>query len=339
MGSDLLGTILTGDAEVLRRSYEAWAQQPVDQEMPGTGGQIGYSPSQTTLGSEVSVTGPGTFFGHKQRTLHFLPSPKEGWWLEREDVNDSLPTLVSVRNVWTTVRNIVLRSGSPHNYLRMVEHIVALKVGMGLDNVIIRTDSGDPPLFERSSMDLVEAVERAGIVAQDRPAVYVAVKEPVSIGGPNGSFLTFLPPERGSKSLSVDCAVDFKTAIGRQRIRFDVNRDTFRYGAAARTNTTFSMMMYCKTLGQLFADTRNLGYNTRNILIAGKTRYHNEAKLQHNGRSLEAAWHRATLDLLAAIALIDVGRFAGRVISYKAGHALDVDLVRELYRRGLLERI
>jgi UDP-3-O-acyl-N-acetylglucosamine deacetylase len=50
-------------------------------------------------------------------------------------------------------------------------------------------------------------------------------------------------------------------------------------------------------------------------------------------------WHRATLDLLAAIALIDKGRFIGRVVSYRAGHTLDVRAVTQLYQHDLLETV
>ena len=330
----------------MRRAYERWAEQPVDQEMySGVGGQgsgITAGPDQearTTLGKGVSVTGPGTFFGNAQRTLRIEPSTEEGWWFDRRDLPDSLPIYVSVKNVWTTVRNIVLCSGSPHYYMRMVEHIIALKLGMGLDNVMIRMDSGDPPLFDRSSMDLVEAVDRAGIVALGDPAVYVTVKEPVTIGGRNGSFLTILPAENNSRNLAVDCAVDFRSAIGKQRIRFTLNRAAFRHGALARSNTTLGMMIYCKTIGRIFADVRNLGYTTKNILIAGPRRYFNSPNLIHEGKSLEAVWHRATLDLLATLALIDRGRFVGSVISYKAGHSLDVQLIRQLYQHDLLEQI
>jgi len=332
------GRVLKGSEERILRAFEKWSQQAVDQEMTGddsceSGGL------QTTIGKPFSVTGPGTFFGRTESTLTFLPSREPGWWIDRSNLADCLPIQVSVNNIWTTVRNIVLRSGSPHNYMRMVEHIIALKAGMGLDNVMIKADSGDPPLFDRSSMDLVEGVESAGIVTQNRPAVFVTVKETVTVGGDNGSFLTFLPAEGGSRKLSVDCAVDFKSAIGRQRIRFDVNRQTFLHGALARTNTTLLMMLYCKTVGKIFADVRNLGYTTKNILVAGRFWYLNKPGLVHNGKSLEAAWHRATLDLLAAVALIDRGRLAGRIISYKAGHALDVNMIQELYRRDLLEEM
>ena len=86
----------------------------------------------------------------------------------------------------------------------------------------------------------------------------------------------------------------------------------------------------------VFADVRNLGYTRRNILIAGPHHYFNRPGLVHQGKSLEAVWHRAALDLLAAVALIDRGRLAGRITSYKSGHVLDVQMVRELYERDLL---
>jgi UDP-3-O-acyl-N-acetylglucosamine deacetylase len=250
-----------------------------------------------------------------------------------------MPIGVSVSNVWTTQRNIVLCSGSPHNYMRMVEHIIALRAGLGLDDVVISAGSGDPPLFNRGSMDLVEAVERAGIVPRGGPAPWVTVREPVVMGGPAGSFLKFIPAENGQRRLRVDCGIHFKTAIGRQRIRFDVTSSTFRHGALARTNTTLLMMLYCKTVGKIFADVRNLGYTRRNIVIAGRWGYVNQPGLVHEGKSLEAVWHRAALDLLAAVALVDRGRFAGTIVSYKAGHALDVAMVRALYENDLLVEV
>jgi UDP-3-O-acyl-N-acetylglucosamine deacetylase len=334
MAKKTYGTILIGDEERIGRSYEKFLAQPIDQEFP-MDGEDGYSANQTTIGKPVAITGPGTFFGNAQRTLRFEPSPAGGWFFHRQDLVAAMPILVSVNNIWTTVRNIVLCSGSPHNYMRMVEHIIALKVGMGVDNVMIRVDSGDPPLFDRGSADLVEAIESAGIVSSQRPATCLTVKEPVTIEGPNGSFLTFLPAEGKSCKLFVDCAVDFKSAIGKQRIRFPVTGSIFKQGAFARTNTTLWKMIFSKTIGQIFADVRNLGYTTKNIQVAGRWRYINKPGFIHNGKSLEPAWHRAALDLLAAIALIDRGRLAGTIISYKSGHALDVQMIKELYQRDL----
>jgi UDP-3-O-[3-hydroxymyristoyl] N-acetylglucosamine deacetylase len=267
--------------------------------------------------------------------LRFRPSPGTGWMFDRIDLDDSLPIDVTVKNVWTTNRNIVLCSGSPHNYMRMVEHIVALKY-LGLDDVRIQMDSGDPPLFDRGSMDLVEAIEQAEVVETDVPARYVTVREPVSMLGPHGSILVVRPPENGERRFTLDCGIDFPTAIGQQRICIEVNPRTVRYGAAARTNCSQSMMLYCKTVGKLFADMRHLGYTLDNIVIAGRDAYVNTPGFIHNGKSLEAVWHRAIMDLVAAIALIDKGRFVGHIDSYKAGHTLDVDMVKKLYKHDLL---
>jgi UDP-3-O-acyl-N-acetylglucosamine deacetylase len=56
----------------------------------------------------------------------------------------------------------------------------------------------------------------------------------------------------------------------------------------------------------------------------------------HNDKALEPVWHRAIMDLVAALALIDTGRFVGNVFSYKAGHALDVIMVRKLFENERL---
>lgn len=328
------GKIIAGNSEVVRRAYDAFLAQPVDLILNSDQSDL-EDENQKTITRPVSVTGPGTFFRRAARTLLFEPTTEEGWWFERVDLPRDLPTRVSVRNVWTTARNIVLRSGSPHNYMRMTEHIIALKLGMGIDNLLIKVNSGDPPLFNRGSLNLVEALESTGIEKQSGPVRYVTLKETVTIGGENGSFLTFAP-HAGRKKLTIDCAINFQSAIGKQRIQFDLTRKLFRDKAIARTNTTTGMKLYCLTVGQLFADIRNTGYTNNNILIAGKNRYSNEPRLIWEGKSLEAVWHRAIMDLLAAIALIDRGRFVGKIISYKSGHALDVDMIRLLYRHDLL---
>ena len=127
--------------------------------------------------------------------------------------------------------------------------------------------------------------------------------------------------------------------IGDQRILFDVTPETFRYAALARTNATRRQYILAKTVGKLFAATRNWGYNDRNILIHGKRRFYTEPRFPVGDKFLEPVWHRATLDLMAAIALIGGSdRFVGTVVSYRAGHTLDCDAIRALRRNDLLAR-
>lgn len=320
-----IGKILAGNRDAVQAASDRFNTQPIDLEFLHNG-PYPYSRYRTTLGDVESCSGPGTFQGSKKSTLIFSPSRIPGWWIDRTDLPGQFPIGVSVRNVWTTARNIVLRSGSPHNYLRMVEHIIAFRLGMGVDDLTVCIASGDPPLFDRGNLDIYEAFQRAGIVETKTPATFVTVREPLTFGGTRGDFLTFLPAEPGQLGLRVDCAIDFKSAIGRQRIRYDLTPDVFRIGSEARTNAPYSQYLYTRTIGKLFADTRNLGYTTRNILIHGRKRYLNEPHLIYDGRSYEAVWHRSTLDLLAAVSLLDSGRFAGTIVSYRAGHTQDVEM-------------
>lgn len=332
--------LLAGSREALVDASKRWQDQQVDDTRVTASPDAGFLPSRTTLGREISVTGPGTFSGREQRTLVFKPSARPGWWIKRMDLPEQLPFEVCPGNVWTAARNIVLRAGSQHNYLRMVEHIIALHSGLGVDDLLIETASGDPPLFDRSSLDLVEAFQAAGIVPSpvSAPAPYITVSEPVAICGDRSDFVVLLPAEKGQRKLTMDVAIDWPTAIGRQRIVFDVTPETFSFGAGARTNATHGQMILARTVGLLFADTRNLGYTMKNILIHGRRHYVNMPlpQFDQGSRSLEPVWHRAVLDLLAAIALLQGGRFVGTAISYRAGHTLDARFMSLLTLNGLV---
>lgn len=332
-----IGRIVFGNADQIKDSYLRFKEQEIDEvRLLAEGAEYPFSGCRTGLSCESSIDGIGTFQGSFRQTITFAPAEKPGWWIRRMDLPEQLDTQIDIGNLWTSARNLVMRSGSPHNYLRMVEHIVALKLGLGLDDVLLKVNSGDPPLFDQSSYPLVEAVERAGIVTKEEKASFVTVKEPVAFGGSRGDFLLFLPAENGDRRLRIDCAISWNTVIGCQRVLFDVSPETFRYACYARTNATHRQYILAKTIGKLFAETRNWGYNDKNILIHGPKKYYTKPRFPVGDKFLEPIWHRATLDLMAALSLTGADRFAGTVVSFRAGHTLDCDAVRALYRKNLL---
>lgn len=334
-----IGKIVFGSAASIDAAYRLFRDLPIDETRLAPNRASPFPACRRTLVGEAPVAGIGTFQGSRKQTLTFAPSGKPGWWIRRMDQPEQLDTKVDIANLWTSAQNLVLRSGSPHNYLRMVEHIVALKVGLGIDDVLLKVNSGDPPLFEQSSLPLIKAVEHAGVRETDAPATCVTVKEPVAFGGGRGDFLLFLPAAAGERNLRIDCGISWNTVIGDQRVLFDVTPETFRYAALARTNATRRQYLLAKTVGKLFASTRNWGYNERNILIHGHRRFYTEPRFPVGEKFLEPVWHRATLDLLAALALTGEDRFVGTVVSFRAGHTLDCDAVRALYRNNLLMEV
>ena len=334
-----VGRTVFGDAAAVGRAYEAFCAQPIDEMRLAPSRVDPFPARRRTLAGEAQVAGAGTFCGSSRQALTFAPSARPGWWIRRADLPEQLDTAVDIANLWTSAQNLVLRSGSPRNYLRMVEHIVALKAGLGVDDVLVRVGSGDPPLFDESSLPLVRAMQGAGFVETGARATYVTVREPVAFGGTRGDFLLFLPAAEGERNLRIDCAISWNTVIGDQRVLFDVTPETFAAASFARTNATHRQYLMARTVGRLFAATRNLGYNERNILIHGPKRFYTEPRFPVGGKFLEPVWHRATLDLMAALSLTGADRFCGTVVSYRAGHTLDCDAVRALYRHDLIAHL
>ena len=372
-----IGRTVFGSAAEIAAAYDVFRKQTIDETRLAPTREDPFGGVRRGLKDEASITDVATFDGREESTLTFAPSTKPGWWIRRCDLPEQLDTEVDISNLWSSAQNLVLRSGSHRNYLRMVEHIIALKVGLGLDDCLLKVQSGDPPLFDDSSLPLVKTVEKCGIVDSEEvrgkseeiseevrgkseelrsgdyinknetsatlhsslftlhSPNYVTVKEPVAFGGKRGDFLLFLPAKDGERNLRIDCAIKWNTCIGLQRILFDVTPETFTYASLARTNCTRNQYFAALTIGKLFAATRHWGYTKKNILIHGKHGWHNEPRFPVGDKFLEPVWHRATLDLMAAIALIR-GRFVGTVVSYRAGHTMDCDAVRALYRNDLL---
>ena len=120
-----IGRTVIGSEAAIRAAYEAFRSQPIDETRLAPSRECPFSLKRTTLAGEASVAGVGTFEGSEKQTLTFAPSAKPGWWIRRMDHPEQLDTQVDIANLWTSAQNLVLRSGSSHNYLRMVEHRLA----------------------------------------------------------------------------------------------------------------------------------------------------------------------------------------------------------------------
>ena len=144
-----IGRTVFGDTAAIAAAYEAFRVQPIDETRLAQSRVSPFSERRLTLAGESSVAGVGTFMGSRKQTLTFAPSDKPGWWIRRMDLPEQLDTSVDIANLWTSAQNLVLRSGSPHNYLRMVEHIIALRAGLGVDDVLLKVNSEDKKIIDK----------------------------------------------------------------------------------------------------------------------------------------------------------------------------------------------
>jgi UDP-3-O-acyl-N-acetylglucosamine deacetylase len=90
------------------------------------------------LRKEAEVTGPCYWFW--QSKIKFLPAHKPGWYLRTKSLGD-VP--IDFRIVKSRMRRLALVAGGTE--LEVIEHILALKMLIGLDEVILVPDGRWPP--------------------------------------------------------------------------------------------------------------------------------------------------------------------------------------------------
>lgn len=345
MKTDAPELLRDGSPEALRLGRKRLSEIPVDLELPAPDG---WAPPEfaCTVKHAGEAAGPATYQKGATSTVRFRPTEHPGWTFDRTDLPEQLPIPAVVGSVCQASRAIVLRAGDDANRLRMGEHVVCHRLGLGIDCLDVSLESGDPPLFDRGSLPLMEALDRAG--RRELPGLrlkYLSPERPQALLHPdNGGFLLWEPPEDpADHRLFLDVAIAFPTAIGKERLRLCLTPETFRPGCAARTNCAASEVRRARLLKWFVPALRNLGYTRENILLADRDRYLNEPEATltlPSGKALEPVWHRACLDLVAALSLLPpLCRPAGTITSFKAGHLLDIRFLTLLLAQDRLREL
>lgn len=340
--TEIFGKLLIGNLDDIKRSYENFTKIPVDKKYEENLPLNFFSTDVYTIKNCAQVSSHGTFNRKKTRTLYFKPYNKNGWWFQRSDLTFP-PVKLSIQNVnyeYTSgINNIVLKTKENSIYFRLIEHIAALKSAINIDSLLIVADSDDPPLLSNGSLDIINALEKAErAVVPNTNKRYFTVKETVSAVWQSGAFLIFSPINAINSYSNLDCAVNFKSAIGIQRIQFPLTYNYLKSASIARTNSTLKKAIISKTAGRFIKGIKDLGYNSSNVLIAGKNKYFNSPRLIENGKSLEAIWHRAVLDLPAVTSMVD-DELKVNIKSYKAGHREDIQMLKLITEANLLGEI
>jgi len=163
---------------------------------------------QTTIASEVSLTGVGLHTG-QEVTMTFKPAPiNNGFTFVRVDL-EGMPIIEADANyVVNTQRGTNLEKRGV--MIQTPEHVLAALVGCDLDNVIIELNASELPIMDGSSKYFVEAIEKTGIVEQEAERRVYVVKDVITYTDEaTGSEITVIP----SDHYCVTAMVDFGTKV------------------------------------------------------------------------------------------------------------------------------
>ena len=272
---------------------------------------------QTTLASEISLTGTGV---HSGAPVSITLCPADGdagirFLLFNGDA-EGTEIAADPRSVTGVTLCTVLGDGNGAS-IATVEHLLAALSGLGVDNALIEIDSSEVPIMDGSASRFVEAIDEAGLAELETPRRFLKVLKRIAVEDA-GAFGELTP----NNGFHIDVEIDFDSPlIGSQRIEIDVNPGSFRRELSRAR--TFGFM---KDVERLWAAGLALGASLENTVAIGDDRVINREGVRFTD---EFVRHKA-LDAVGDLALAGAP-ILGSFRSYRGGHRLNALVLKALF--------
>ncbi len=302
---------------------------------------------QHTIANAVTLKGVGLHTGANV-TMRFVPAPiNHGYAFKRVDLEGEPIIEADANYVVNTQRGTNLEKRGVK--IQTSEHVLAALVGLEIDNVLIELDAPEPPIMDGSAKFFVEALEKAGIVAQDAAREEYEVKDVISYRDEaTGSEITVIP----SEEYQVTTMVDFGTKVlGTQNATLEHISDFKSEIANARTFSFLHELEMLLENGLIKGGDLNnaIVYVDKEISESTMKRLEKAFKkkklsVKPNGildnltlhQPNEAARHKL-LDVVGDLALTGT-RLKGKIIANKPGHYVNTQFAKKLAKIIKLEK-
>lgn len=302
---------------------------------------------QRSIAKEVSLTGVGLHTGHNV-TMTLKPAPvNNGYTFVRTDLEGAPIIEASANYVTNTQRGTNLDKNGVK--IHTSEHVLAALVGMQVDNCIIELDAPEPPIMDGSSKFFIEAIEEAGIVAQDAERDEYIVKEVLSFKDEEtGSEIMVIPAEEyqvttmvdfgtkvlGTQNASLETITDFKEEISTARTFSFLHEleSLLEHGLIKGGDLNNAIVYVDKEISESTMEHLRKAFNKEEISVKPNGILDNLTLHYPN----EAARHKL-LDVVGDLALIGTP-IRGRVIATKPGHYVNTEFAKKMVRHIRNER-
>ena len=155
---------------------------------------------QQTIKESFQLVGKGLHGGHTV-TLTFHPAQEgHGVKFQRVDLEDKPVIEAIASNVNETQRGTTIKNFKGVE-VKTIEHVMAALVGCDVDNVLVEIDSDEVPILDGSSILVAQAIEKAGVVEQEKERNIYVLKEVIRYEDKStGVELIAIPSEIGRAS-------------------------------------------------------------------------------------------------------------------------------------------
>jgi UDP-3-O-acyl N-acetylglucosamine deacetylase len=274
------------------------------------------SAKQRTVAAPAAVEGFGYWQGRDVR-VEFRPADAgTGIVFVRSDLEGCPRIAARVENRVETPRRTSLRCGSVG--VDMIEHIMAALSGVGVDNCEVWVDAAEMPGCDGSALPFVEAIDAAGIVAQDAPRARQVVRDVLRLENGRGWF-EVRPHSPEETLLRYQLDYGEGNSIGRQSFELVLTPDSFRRELApCRT------FMLKSEADWLLSQGLGQRATCRDLLVFG-----DDGPIDNELRFPDECVRHKLMDMVGDLALAGCQLF-GSFSACRSGHRLNAELVGAL---------
>ncbi|HKL35294.1 MAG TPA: bifunctional UDP-3-O-[3-hydroxymyristoyl] N-acetylglucosamine deacetylase/3-hydroxyacyl-ACP dehydratase, partial [Salegentibacter sp.] len=294
---------------------------------------------QHTIDREISLEGVGLHTGQKVK-MTFKPAPENaGYIFKRIDLEGAPQIEADVNYVVNTQRGTNLEKNGVK--IQTSEHVLAACVGLDIDNIIIELDASEPPIMDGSSKFFVEALEKAGVVAQEAEREEFIVDQVISYHDEeSGSEIIVMPSEEyqvtamvdfgtevlGTQNASISHLSEFKDEIANARTFSFLHEleALLDHGLIKGGDLNNAIVYVDKEISEETLKKLRKAFERDNIAVKQNGILDNLTLHYPN----EAARHKL-LDVIGDLALIGT-RIRGKVIANKPGHYVNTEFAKKL---------
>jgi UDP-3-O-[3-hydroxymyristoyl] N-acetylglucosamine deacetylase/3-hydroxyacyl-[acyl-carrier-protein] dehydratase len=274
---------------------------------------------QRTIGKTAEISGIGLHTGNKVNLKMHPAAEDTGIVFVRSDLDGKPEIKVDLKNVQEKSEIPRCTSlGNKEIAIYTVEHLLSVLYGFGISNLRVEVDANEMPGLDGSGIGFWQAIEKAGIVHQDRKAEAFEIKEPLG-AQENGASLYVVP----SDDFRISYVLDYDYPLLKsQFVDMVVDDETFLHEIAP-----------CRTFcvedeaEELRAKGLGKGANYHNTLIVGK-----EGIVKNKSYFKDEFARHKILDLIGDLSLLGI-RLKGHIFAVKSGHALNLCLAKAIERQ------
>ena len=272
---------------------------------------------QKTIAKACTINGIGLHSGKEFQAV-ISPAPcNTGIQFKRDDVRHCDYTRITPYNVSSTQLATTIDCGGLP--ISTIEHFSAAFYGQGIDNAFISVSGTEVPILDGSAKEVIENIEKAGILTQKEKRKVLKVTRPVSIEY-EGKTVEIEPCDNFEITFELDYP---HPVIGRQVFTYVYDENTFHKEIGIAR--TFGFKREVEALWSM--GLAKGGSLDNAIVIDDKEGVLNKEGLRFPN---EFVRHKI-LDMFGDLALIGY-RLQGKIKASKSGHH-----VNNVFARTLLE--